>query len=409
MSVDRPTFNSDLRPGPATLVLGFGTLVTHGFGLSLIPAMLAFIAVDLDAGYDVLGIVVAVGLVAYALGAFSAGWILERSPSRATLIGSYVISAAGLLVVATAESLGALAVGAAVMGFVAPVSWAVTIHIAGAKVPYGSRAMVMSSASSGAALGVLINGVLVRTTSTVHSWRVSFVLASALALAPIAGAVLAIRSEVPRPTRSDNEGIRRSLRRALSARPGRIVLIAGLVAGVAGFPFNAFLTATALDEMGASALFAGGLWWLIGGLGMIAGPLLGRFGDRTSPLRALAIGAGTYCVGLIVLAAGWSYMGLVVAAIGYATMNYPIWGLTGVIANREFGSANAVRVVGLGLVGAALGGASANAVSGWWIERAASFRGPVFGMACVMVALSVWYAVLLSDESGRRAREMSEQ
>ena len=384
---------TDLRPVRATLVLGFGALVTHGFGLSLVPAMLVFIAAELRVGYGILGAVVAAGLVAYSLGATSSGWILDRVPNRGALAASYAISGLGLAVAALAGSVGALAVATVIMGFSAPVSWSATIHIAGSRVPIGSRAMVMSGASSGAAVGVLINGVLVRTSSTLHSWRVSFAFAAILALVAMVGGLVVIRGTVARPSMTDS-GRRGAFRRTLAFRPGRVVVAAGLVAGLAGFPFSTFLTATALEELEVSSLATGMIWWLIGGLGALAGPALGRLGDRQTPLRALTLGAVSYCAGLILLVATWNYFGLVAAAIGFAFMNYPIWGLTGAIANERFAPGDAMRVVSLGLVGASLGGAFGNWLAGWWIERTASFRGPVSVLAAVMAALCVWYLML---------------
>ncbi len=384
---------TDLRPVRATLALGFGTLVTHGFGLSLVPAMLVFIAAELGAGYGSLGAVVAAGLVAYSVGATAAGWILDRVPNRGALAASYALSGLGLALAALAGSVVALAIATVIMGFSAPVSWSATIHIAGVRVPVGSRAVVMSGASSGAAVGVLLNGVLVRTSSTLHSWRVSFALAALLALVATVAGLIVVRGTVARAPMTGGRR-RGAFRRTLALRPGRVVVAAGLVAGAAGFPFSTFLTATALDELEASALATGMIWWLIGGLGALAGPILGRVGDRQTPLRALTIGAVAYCAGLIVLVATWSYFGLVAAAIGFAFMNYPIWGLTGAIANERFAPGDAMRVVSLGLVGAALGGAAGNSLAGWWIEQTASFRGPVLVLTVVMMALCVWYLKL---------------
>jgi MFS family permease len=168
-----------------------------------------------------------------------------------------------------------------------------------------------------------------------------------------------------------------------------------LVAGIAGFPFNVFLTATALDELGVSSLGAGAVWWLIGILGILAGPILGRYGDRTSPLRSLLLGAAMYWAGLVVLIITWNYIGLLIAAIGYAFMNYPIWGLVGALANQRFDLGLAVRSISLGLVLASLGGAVGNAVAGPWIEATESFRGPVMAMAVIVTGLVAWYIAIV--------------
>jgi MFS family permease len=149
--------------------------------------------------------------------------------------------------------------------------------------------------------------------------------------------------------------------------------------------------------MRVSSFAAGALWWFIGILGMAAGPILGRYADRTTPLQALMAGALMYSAGLAVLVFSWNYVGLLVAAVGYAFMNYPIWGLVGAIANQHFAPGLAVRSVSLGLVAASLGGAVGNAITGPWIDATASFRWPVAAMAIMSVTLVAWYHAIGRD------------
>jgi predicted MFS family arabinose efflux permease len=397
----------NVRALPATVVLGLGMLITHGFGLALVPAMLPRIADDLDVGYGLLGAGVAAGLAAYALGAAGTSRFLDRIPNRAGLLGSYVVSGAGLLIAGMAVTPAMLIAAIVVLGFVAPVSWSLTLHVAGTTTARKSRAAVMASASGGAALGVLINGVLVQTSDSVHTWRVSFAIAAAIAVAPIVAGALVYRSPIPHPS-GGNDASPATFRGVLTTPAGRVVVVSGLLAGVTGFPFNTFLTATAIDEMGVSALSAAALWWLIGIIGIGAGPVLGRYGDRTSPLQAVLAGAVLHTGGLVLLFVVWNYAGLVVAAIGYPLMNYPIWGLVGAVANREFDPGVAVRAISLGLVVAALGGAAGNAVVGPWLDATASFRGPVLAMALIAAAVTGWY-MTIARSGGLEARSLSDQ
>lgn len=384
-----------IRPAPATLVLGLGTLISHGFGLALLPAMLPRIAEDFSVGYGVLGTVTAAGMVAYTLGALAAGRILDRVASRPLMMGSFLVGGAGLLATGAATSPPTLAIGVLVLGFAAPVSWAVSLHVAGATVAAGARSMVMAGAASGAALGVLINGVLVQTSSSVHSWRVSFVIAAAAALVPVVAGVAVFRTPVGRPR--SHQGVARGggYRSILASRAGRVVVAAPILVGTVGFPFTVFLTATALDEMQVSSLRAALLWWVIGGIGTLAGPVIGRYGDRASPLGALAGGAIAFAAGLGVLVASWTYAGLVIAAIGLSVLYYPIWGLVGAVANRHFDAQVAVRAISLGLIGAAGLGAAANAAVGAWIDATSSLRVPVAVMAAVMAAASLWHVAII--------------
>lgn len=374
---------------PAALVLGFGTLISHGFGLALVPAMLPRIDDDFGVGYGALGAALAVGLVAYSMGALSTGRIMDRVPSRSLLMGTYAASAGGLLLAGVANSTVLLALATVVMGFAAPLSWATTLHVAGATTAAAQRASVMASASGGAALGVLLNGVFVQTSESMHSWRLSFVMAAALAAIPIVGCLIVYRSPIPRPS-SGGATQRHGYRRILASRAGRVVVVSSLVVGITGFPFSVFLTATAIDELGTSAFSAGLLWWLVGILGAVSAPLLGRYSDRTSPLRALALLAVSYLAGLAVLLIVWGYVGLLIASIGFAVLNYPVWGIVGALANDQFDSGLAVRAISLGLIGASLTGAVGNAVAGAWIDSSGSFRGPVVVMAVIVAGLVTW-------------------
>lgn len=381
--------------GVSTFVLGFGTLVSHGFGLSLVPAMLPRIDADLEAGYGLLGVAIALGLGTYSAGALASPRILGRIPTRSLLIGTYTATGVGLLAAGAAGSAPALTVAVVILGFSAPVSWNTTLHVARATVAPHRQAAVMAGASSGAALGVLANGILVQTSSDLHSWRVSFVFAAAVALIPIASALLLYRRPIDRPQPAAIDIGDPGYRAAIAGRPGRIVFAAGAVAGTAGFPFSVFLTATAIDEMQVTSIGAASLWWIIGGVGTLAGPILGRLGDRATPLMALFVGAAAYAAGLATVVTVWGYGGLVLAAVGFAVMNYPIWGLAGAIASRHFDRQTAVRSISLGLVGAALGGAFAIAAAGAWIEATGSFRGPAVVILVMVSLLVVWYSAVI--------------
>lgn len=382
---------------PAALVLGFGTLISHGFGLALVPAMLPRIADDFGVGYGALGAALGFGLIAYSLGALSTGRIMDRVPSRALLIGTYAMSAGGLLLAGVANSTALLAAATAVVGFAAPVSWATTLHVAGATTVAANRASVMASASGGAALGVLINGVFVQTSESLHSWRVAFFIAALLAIIPTVGCLIVYRKPISRPS-SGGTSQRSGYRRVLASPAGRVVVVASLVVGLAGFPFSVFLTATAIDELQAGSFSAGLIWWLIGILGAITAPVLGRYSDRTSPLRALTVLVVSYLTGLVVLLLAWGYVGLLIASVGFALLNYPVWGVVGALANDHFDSALAVRAISLGLIGASLSGALGNAVAGAWIDSSGSFRGPVGVMALIMAATVAWYWRLARDQ-----------
>ena len=393
--------DSVARPWHVALALGLGTMVSHGFGLSLVPAMLPRIEDTFQSGYGVLGLAIATGLIAYALGASIASRVLDWLPTRTVLIGSFLLTATGLLTVATSSSPTVIALSVVLLGLSAPISWTATIHVAGETVAPTSLAVVTATASGGSGAGVIINGVLVQASAELNSWRLWFVFAALMAGVAIAASIVVFRRPISRPSASGGTPTPGAYRMVMSSRPGRVVVITSAVTGVAGFTFLAFLTATAIDEMGVSAVAAAALFWIAGIVGTVAAPFFGRLGDRATPLFAIAAVVATYAVSLDLLAAFWIYPSLVIGAIGLGVLNYPVWGLMAALANRSFQADIAVRAVSLGLVAAAVLGALGNALTGIWIDAYGSMRAPVIMLGLAMSATAVWLAALHRRE--RRA------
>jgi DHA1 family inner membrane transport protein len=390
--------NQTVRVTPAAIVLALGTLVSHGFGLSLVPALLPHIEREFQSGYGVLGLAVATGLLAYALGAMTASRVLRLVPTKALLLSTFAVSGVGFVAVAMSNSPVLIALAVSVLGVSAPISWTATIHIGRETVPVRSAGVVLAGASGGAAFGAVVNGVLVQTSDTIHSWRVSFVVAAAVAVLVIILAARLFPSTIDKPERSGSR-VWRVYGRVLRDPSGMLVVVTSGVSGVAVFTLATFLTATAIDEMGTSAILAASLLWIGGTVGVVAAIGFGRLGDRSTPTLAIALTMTTYAVTLVLLALGWSFGWLVVAMVGYGVLNGPVWGLMGALANARFTSELSVGAVSLGLVAASVVGAAGNSVSAFWLESTGSMRGPVTTLA----VLTTLTAVYLIRETRRAA------
>jgi len=378
-----------ISPASAMLVFGLGTLVSHGFGLSLVPAMLPRIEEEFQSGYGALGVAVAAGLVAYALGSVLASPIMRLVPTRGLLLGTFALTGVGFVVTALAPSTIFISVAVVILGISAPISWTATIHIARETVSPKSLAIVSAGASGGAAVGVIVNGVLVQTSGSIHTWRVSFLFAAAVALAVIIIALVVFKQPIPRPD-SSGTALLAVFRKVLTDPSGRMIVATSAVSGVAVFTLATFLTATAIDEMGVSDTAAALLLVIAGLVGVGSALGLGRVGDRRTPTFAITIAMGLYAATLVVLAAGWSYPVLVVAVIGYGFLNGPVWGLMGAAANRRFTAELTVGVISLGLVASSLTGAIGNSLSGAWIEVTGSMRIPILVLAVMTSAVTIY-------------------
>lgn len=381
--------NRRISPISAALVFGLGTLVSHGFGLSLVPAMLPRIEEDFQSGYGALGVAVATGLIAYALGSVLASPIMRLVPTRGLLVGTFAVTGVGFLMTAFASSPTYIAVAVVLLGLSAPVSWTATMHVARETVSSDSLSTVSAGASGGASVGVILNGVLVQTSGSIHTWRASFFVAAIVAVAVIVIALAVLRQPVPKP---DSSGIALIgvFRRVLADPSGRMIVATSAISGITVFTLATFLTATAIDEMGVSDTAAALLLGIAGMVGLGSALGFGRVGDRRTPTFAITVAMALYAATLAILGAGWSHSVLVVAVIGYGILNGPVWGLMGAAANRRFTAELAVGAVSLGLVASALAGAIGNSVSGMWLEATGSMRGPVLMLAVMASAFTLY-------------------
>lgn len=377
----------------ATTVLSLGTLVSHGFGLSLVPALLPQIEETFDSGFGALGFAVATGLGAYAIGGLSASRVLDALPNRTVLNATFIATGLALLGASAAASPVLIALPVVLLGISAPISWAATTHVAARTVSWHARSIVMAGASGGVGLGVIVNGGLVRLFAEPGAWRTGFVVAAIISLSVAVASLLVFRRPIDRPSVGTADLMARgSYRKVLTRWPGRVVVGASAVAGVSSYTFMTFLTATAIEEMGATAAEAGALLWVMGGVGIVASLFLGRVGDRDSPTLAVSWMFLLCGLGLAVVSMFWGFAALVVAAIGVAILNYPVWGVVAAIATNRYEPPSALRAVSLGLVGAATLSAMANVAAGQWIDRVGSMRLPVLALAVLTMAVAAWLA-----------------
>jgi predicted MFS family arabinose efflux permease len=260
--------------------------------------------------------------------------------------------------------------------------------------------MVNAGASGGAAVGVILNGVLVSTSGSIHNWRFSFWIAAVVAVITIAVSLLVFHKPITKPA-SSKTSLVTLFRKVLADRSGRMIVATSAVSGVAVFTLATFLTATSIDEMAASDTQTALLLWIAGSVGVISALVLGRLGDKRTPILAIAIAMASYATTLVILAAGWSYPVLVLSVVGYGILNGPVWGLMGATASRRFNAEMAVGTIALGLAGASVVGAIGNSLAGWWIETTGSMRGPVLILAFLTSALTIY----LMAEARRTGRD----
>ena len=387
----------------AAPLFGVVILVTHGFGNSLVPAMLPRIAESFQAGYGILGLAIATGLLCYGLGALLGIAVLDRVPPRGLLAICLAVCSAGFLAVSRASSPGMLALSVVAVGLSSPISWSTTVHIVGQVVRPSSHGRVLSVASVGAGIGSGVNGVFVQVFARPGEWRWAFVLAGTLSLLALAATFLVLRRPVDGPARPERvAGLGHPWKRIWSAPAGRLVILLSMFAGIGGFTFASYLSEVTLDELKVSPLAAGVPWWLASVVGLAIAIPLGTFADRNSPLGVMSLMLLVYAICLAVLALSWSYTGLLVASAGFAVLNFPLWGLLGLVAHRGLPRELAVRTVSGGLAAGAWAAMVGVTAAGLWIDRTGSFRGSVTALAAMAALVTAWLVLRYRAESERR-------
>lgn len=392
----------------AAALLGSVILITHGFGVGLVAAMLPRITQSFRSGYGVLGLALSVGLAAYGLGAALGIKAVDRLPSRGLLILCLAVCGSGFLAASAASSPGMLALSVMVIGICAPVSWSASVNIAGAAVDPRHHGRVLAVASAGTGIGYGLNGVFVHTMTGAEEWRWAFVIAAAAAAATIAGTLLVFHRPIELPFRMEETGREGAWRQILLIPGGRAVILMSVVSGLAGLTFAAYMAEIAVHELALSPLAAAFPWWLAAGAGSAAALPLGWLADRGSPVGVVSAMAGAYAALLGLLALRWSHPALLAAALAYGVLNFPVWGLIGLAAHRSLPPLLAVRAVSGGLVAASLSAAVSIAVSGAWIDRTGSFRGPTAVLAVLAAALTLWFRAGHRTPAGGRGEDLAE-
>ena len=187
--------------GAATAAVLFAIviMVTHGFGNSLVPALLPRIAESFQAGYGALGLAVSTGLLAYGAGAALGIRIIGRVPARGLLILCLAVCAAGFLAVSAAGSPTVLALCVVAIGLASPISWSVSIRMIGRVVRPSAHGRVLAVAAAGAGVGNGVNGAFVQLLTARGQWRTAFVIAGGLAVCMILFTLLVFRRPIPPP------------------------------------------------------------------------------------------------------------------------------------------------------------------------------------------------------------------
>src|SRR5438067_3417005 len=216
---------------------------------------------------------------------------------------------------AAAPSLPVLAAASLAIGISTCVPQ-ILIPFAATLAPAEERGRVVGTVTGGLLFGVLLSRTLAGIIGEALGWRAVYLLAAALMVV----LALVLRLELPRsqPTAPmPYRALIRSLRALVREEP--VLRVHALLGGLAFAGLSAFWATLALflrDLPGHYGPRTAGLFGVVGVLGALAAPLVGRAADARSDRRINAIAITAMLIGFAVLAAaGGSLLGIALGVV----------------------------------------------------------------------------------------------
>jgi predicted MFS family arabinose efflux permease len=251
----------------------------------------------------------------YALGLLFLAPLGDRFDRRKLILGKLVLLCLSLIAAALSPTLAVLCGASLAVGITATIVQQL-VPFAAQLAPAERRGHVVGTVMSGLLLGILLGRAVSGTVAAYAGWRAVFWAATASSVAM--GAVLAARLPSSRPTTAlSYPALLGSLWRLLRTQPAlREASAEGALLFAA---FGAFWsTLVLLLESDAYRLGSqtAGLFGIVGAVGALAAPVVGRLADRGGPRRV--IGAAIVCVALsfVIFGVFGTFMiGLVVGVI----------------------------------------------------------------------------------------------
>ncbi len=261
------------------------------------------------------GVIPMLSQLGYGLGMLGLVPLGDRMERRRLIVGMTAASGVVLLGVAAAPSFAWLSALSLLLGLASMVPQAIIPYAAGAAKPT-ERGRVVGSVMSGLLIGILLSRTVSGLLGARFGWRAVYFMAAGLMF--LMAVVLRLRIPAQHPEkRVPWEELYRSIASLVRREP---VLRQHAVLGALTFgAFSVFWSTLAFHLAALPAHYGSavtGAFGVVGVVGALAAPLVGRFADRRDPriINGAAIATVAASFGVLALA-GASLLGIAVGVI----------------------------------------------------------------------------------------------
>ncbi len=382
-------------PSPRLLIpaLSFANF-TIGVGAFMVIGVLAPVAAELRMSEAEAGLVMTVYAVAYAIGSPLLVALTGGVRRRDLLAGALLLFAVAAVVIALAESAGALLFGRALAALGAGIVSPVIAAVAAASVAPEARGRALAAAFFGFTLAQVMGIPLGAWVGYTFGWRVDFWAVAALSLLAAAGAMRFVPANV-----SAEPGRLSALFATLMDRRAMLALSFTPLFVGAAYVFYTFATPILETRMGMGREGVS-LFLFVTGAGAVAGNLIsGRLADRIGPAWTL----GALSIVTILVTPIFSLLPVPPLLLYGATFLWSVfgWGFFAVQQNRLIAAAPERATVVLSLnsallyLGVSLGSAAGSGL-------AAGFGLDALGWGAAAVAAAALLNLVLVERALRR-------
>lgn len=265
--------------------------------------LLDVMARDVNIAPAVVGMVVTLTQIGYALGLIFIVPLGDLFDRRRLIVGQTLLSVAALAVVATAGTAGMLLVGMMATGLLAVVVQMLVAFAAGLTAP-DERGKAVGTVTSGVVIGILAARFHAGLLADFGGWRAVYLTSAILALI-VTGLLLKALPRRVLPASTESYGtVLRSV--PMLFLHDHVLLLRGVLALLIFAAFSTFWTALVLPLSGPAFAYSHtqiGLFGLVGIAGALAASGAGRLADR-------GLGQWTTGLSLVLLTASWGLIAL---------------------------------------------------------------------------------------------------